>query len=117
MALIAMSDIRPDQRFYYQFRKAIKNGEITKKPCIFCGDPNAHAHHPDYTKPLTVRWVCRKCHAVRIHSFIQMIKLQGFSMRIVLEILVECGLRGKNLRTIAGDMRPYVVAKRHRHGQ
>jgi hypothetical protein len=46
-----------------------------------------------------------------------MIKLQGFSMRIVLEILVECGLRGKNLRTIAGDMRPYVVAKRHRHGQ
>ncbi len=33
------------------------------------------------------------------------------------ELIQVLDCTGKNLRTIAGDMRPYVVAKRHRHGQ
>ena len=43
-------------------RDALRNGTITKKPCVICGDVNSHAHHDDYTKPLDVKWVCRKHH-------------------------------------------------------
>lgn len=38
--------------------RAVKIGQITKKPCEVCGDTNVHGHHPDYTKPLEVMWLC-----------------------------------------------------------
>lgn len=41
---------------------AIKRKEIARQPCSACGVPNAHAHHHDYSKPLDVEWMCRKCH-------------------------------------------------------
>jgi len=32
--------------------------------CERCGITcTTHGHHPDYSKPLEVVWVCRKCHA------------------------------------------------------
>lgn len=37
---------------------AVLRGKLTKQPCEVCGDANAEAHHEDYTKPLTVRWLC-----------------------------------------------------------
>lgn len=30
--------------------------------CEVCGDENSQMHHPDYTKPLAVVWLCRGCH-------------------------------------------------------
>jgi hypothetical protein len=30
--------------------------------CEDCGDPDTEAHHPDYDRPMVVRWLCRKCH-------------------------------------------------------
>ncbi|HXJ61921.1 MAG TPA: hypothetical protein VNU68_35225 [Verrucomicrobiae bacterium] len=42
---------------------AIKAGKITKKPCERCGEAKTHAHHPDYSKPLDVIWLCHICHA------------------------------------------------------
>jgi hypothetical protein len=46
-------------------RAAVRAGKLTRQPCERCGDPKADAHHEDYSKPLDVRWLCRKHHAVR----------------------------------------------------
>lgn len=42
---------------------SIRRKKITKKPCEFCGDVNVQAHHDDYSKPLDVRWFCKKHHS------------------------------------------------------
>jgi hypothetical protein len=39
---------------------AIRDGRITRQNC-HCGQ-FGEAHHPDYTKPLEVIWLCRKHH-------------------------------------------------------
>lgn len=41
---------------------AIEKGRLKRKPCEKCGDPKAHAHHFDYTKPLEVVWLCSVHH-------------------------------------------------------
>lgn len=41
---------------------AIRDGRITRGPCEVCGEEKAQAHHDDYRKPLSVRWLCRKHH-------------------------------------------------------
>ncbi len=43
------------------YNKALKSGELIRKPCVKCGE-KAHGHHPDYSKPLEVMWLCRKHH-------------------------------------------------------
>ncbi len=39
-------------------KAAIQKGELVPQPCEICGAENVHAHHPDYTRPLDVRWLC-----------------------------------------------------------
>lgn len=39
--------------------KALKCGDLERKPCEVCGSViNVHAHHDDYAKPLDVKWLC-----------------------------------------------------------
>ena len=45
---------------------AVKTGVLTPEPCA-CGGTKTEAHHEDYSKPLDVDWVCRKCHQ-KIHG-------------------------------------------------
>ena len=40
---------------------AIKNGVLIKEPCFICGE-KAQAHHPDYSRPLDVVWLCAPHH-------------------------------------------------------
>lgn len=40
---------------------AIRSGILIQQPCEKCGN-KAEAHHDDYLKPLSVRWLCRKHH-------------------------------------------------------
>lgn len=43
--------------------KKIKEGLLIRLPCEICATiEDVQAHHDDYTKPLEVRWLCRKHH-------------------------------------------------------
>ena len=46
---------------------ALASGMLQRQPCELCGAATADAHHPDYSKPLAVVWLCRSCHH-RVHS-------------------------------------------------
>jgi len=43
---------------------AIKGGYLTRGPCAVCGSDLVDAHHPDYTSPLRVVWLCHKHHVL-----------------------------------------------------
>lgn len=42
--------------------RALKVGRLVKQPCEICGCSEVEAHHDDYSKPLSVRWLCPKHH-------------------------------------------------------
>ena len=39
-----------------------RRGKLLPQPCYVCLSPKAEKHHSDYSKPLEVQWICRKCH-------------------------------------------------------
>ena len=41
---------------------AIRNGKLIRLPCEECGNEKSQAHHDDYSKPLSVRWLCTTHH-------------------------------------------------------
>jgi ribosomal protein S27AE len=41
----------------------LKTGKVVKQTCEVCQETKVDAHHDDYSKPLEVRWLCRKHHA------------------------------------------------------
>jgi len=44
--------------------RAIKRGDLERQPCEVCKTRiDVEAHHDDYTKPLQVRWLCKRHHA------------------------------------------------------
>lgn len=43
-------------------QSALRSGELVRQPCERCGTEPAHGHHDDYSQPLDVRWLCRRCH-------------------------------------------------------
>jgi hypothetical protein len=54
------------QRAHRAVWKAVRDGRLKRQPCEVCGKKRRTvAHHDDYTKPLQVRWLCRRHH--RLH--------------------------------------------------
>ena len=51
-----------------EVRKAVLRGDLSKGVCHYCGNPNVEAHHPDYTKPLSVIWLCKHHHEEVHHA-------------------------------------------------
>lgn len=47
---------------HMQVHRAKKAGRLVSQPCEVCGQQKVDAHHDDYSKPLTVRWLCRLHH-------------------------------------------------------
>lgn len=45
-----------------QVKYALKMGRLVKGVCVECGSTETVAHHPDYSKPLEVIWLCRSHH-------------------------------------------------------
>lgn len=45
-----------------KLRYEVYAGRIERKPCEVCGSSPADGHHDDYSKPLDVRWLCKKHH-------------------------------------------------------
>jgi hypothetical protein len=42
----------------------LRRGLVTKLACEMCGSEKTDAHHPDYDRPLAVRWLCRRHHVL-----------------------------------------------------
>jgi hypothetical protein len=40
----------------------MRDGTLKRGACELCGSFVVDAHHDDYSKPLTVRWFCRRDH-------------------------------------------------------
>jgi|SRR3990167_253467 len=41
------------------FNGAVRSGKIIRSACVICGGTQkVHGHHPDYSKPLKIIWVC-----------------------------------------------------------
>ena len=48
-------------------REAVRTGKIKRLPCKVCGENRkyrVHAHHDDYSKPLSVKWLCGVHHKI-----------------------------------------------------
>jgi hypothetical protein len=63
--------IRPYRTDEQKFKDAVRRltwrkvnqGFLKRQPCEVCGtEEDVQAHHDDYSKPLDVRWLCRKHH-------------------------------------------------------
>ena len=59
----------PD-KYYAQktLGNAVRDGKVKKEVCFICGDEKVEAHHPDYSKPLDVIWLCPGHHKL-IHAY------------------------------------------------
>ncbi|WP_281997088.1 hypothetical protein [Halomonas sp. A020] len=47
--------------------RAVEAGTLKPGPCEACGAKKAQGHHPDYSQPLKVQWLCPKCHS-QLHN-------------------------------------------------
>ena len=55
--------LHPDrEKATHTVNNAIRDRRLIRLPCEICGDAKADGHYKDYSKPLDVRWLCRKHH-------------------------------------------------------
>ncbi len=44
---------------------AVRDGKLSRQPCVVCGSTDSEGHHEDYGKLLDVVWLCPAHHAAR----------------------------------------------------
>ena len=52
---------------HQKVKRALENGKLAKTACFVCGNLEVEAHHPSYSLPLDVVWLCTKHHG-EVHS-------------------------------------------------
>ena len=57
--------------------QAIKNEKMKRQPCIKCGNKKSQGHHPDYSKPLEVIWLCALHHQLHHEELKIKVRKQG----------------------------------------
>jgi len=65
-AALAYAEGKPQRRrARRQVQSAVESGRMQRPgTCENCGIPGiVEGHHPDYSKPLSVAWLCDSCHA------------------------------------------------------
>ena len=60
--LKAMLTNKTARKARQEVANAIRGGRLEPQPCFCCGK-RAQAHHPDYSAPLAVVWLCTTHHA------------------------------------------------------
>jgi hypothetical protein len=59
----------PERRAaHLQVQYALRKGLLKKTPCMVCG-AKAESHHPDYSRPLDVVWLC-PAHHKQAHALV-----------------------------------------------
>lgn len=59
----------PDRRAaQLKVQYALRKGLLVKTPCLVCGG-KAESHHPDYSRPLDVVWLC-PAHHKQTHALV-----------------------------------------------
>lgn len=61
--------VSPKGMAWKAMNKALRSGELERRPCEVCAHPKSDGHHDDYAKPLEVRWLCRSCHKLHHSKF------------------------------------------------
>lgn len=51
-----------ERKCHNAVRRAVEKGLLIRLPCEVCGATPSEGHHEDYSKPLQVKWLCRKHH-------------------------------------------------------
>lgn len=46
---------------------ALRTGKLIRYPCEICGEKKSVGHHPDYSRPLDVIWLCQ-AHHKQLHA-------------------------------------------------
>jgi hypothetical protein len=64
---------------------ALRKGHLKYEPCEVCGAA-AEAHHDDYSRPLDVRWLCRKHHRQWHVGNASGVKWAAFTLRLPKEL-------------------------------
>jgi hypothetical protein len=67
---------------------ALKSGELSRSPCVICGDTKSEGHHEDYSLPLDVTWLCDTHHKAR-HRQLNASRRSGVAAITIEQFILE----------------------------
>lgn len=89
--------------------RAILRGELKPGRCEVCGtDKQIDAHHDDYAKPMSVRWLCRRHHVAHHQALSRAGKggvpeLAALPLHKAMPVIVRRRKKGETLASIGAD--------------
>lgn len=66
--IVSDIDKATKRRAAVTLNNALRDGRVKQHECLVCGG-KSEAHHPDYSRPLDVVWLCRAHHILAHESF------------------------------------------------